>query len=235
MLPEYIAQTTAMPLGTLPEGSKRYLTGFGLAHEDPLSLVGAPRDVGAEVLSRSNPLLKGPLEWITGESFFQRGPMGGRPLEQMDPTLGRIGANIRQLTTGEETKYPEPVGGTGLEHAIANSPLSRLSTTLRTITDPRKYESPGAALGLGANLLTGFRVTDVSPGAQRAHMRQASQSFAEQLGARRMQLMNFPEEQIQRLAQEDPERARMAVALKNLWNKLARESRERRKREARHQ
>src|SRR5690606_963105 len=38
-IPEYVAETASIPLERLEDGSMRYLTGFGLAHEDPLSLI----------------------------------------------------------------------------------------------------------------------------------------------------------------------------------------------------
>lgn len=91
LLPEHIADTATIPLpARVNDGTKRYLTGLNMMFEDPLSLIGGPQSAGLEVLSRLNPLVKGPLEFITGRSLFQKGPRGGRPLDDLDPTLGRI-------------------------------------------------------------------------------------------------------------------------------------------------
>ena len=95
LVPDYVAETTAVPLGEDSEGNRNYITGFGLAFEDPLSFAGKGlRGAGLEALSRMHPLLKAPLEYSTGELFFQAGPDGGRDLKDADPLIGRTLANI---------------------------------------------------------------------------------------------------------------------------------------------
>ena len=90
MTPDYVAETTSIPLGEDAEGGRSYLTGAGLMMEDPLGFLGGGVRGGLlEAGSRLNPLLKAPLEWMAGQSFFQKGPMGGRRLEDLDPTIGR--------------------------------------------------------------------------------------------------------------------------------------------------
>lgn len=211
-LPDYIANTTSIPIpeGTPvigpTSGNPRYLTGLGLMHEDPLSFVGSPKDAGLELLSRMNPLLKAPLEYITGQSFFQKGPTGGRPLEDMDPLLGRLGAEL----TGREKSYKLPQA---LEVAAANSPASRVLSTARTALDPRK-NLPTAAL----NLLTGLRFSDVRPEAQDAKLREMLQAAEKELGAKSFQRTYFPKED---LAQMSPQDRAAATEQQILMNMLA--------------
>lgn len=161
-IPEHIADTAAVPvqedglgavLGMPKDGSQRFLTGLGLPFEDTLQFAGkGPQDLALEVLGRSNPYLTLPLEAATGQVFFQRGPDGGRPLEDTDPLLGRIASN---LTGGKEpVRYKND---RFVDQLLSHSPLSRAVTTLRTATDPRKRNVGGAM-----NLLTGVRVSDVS-------------------------------------------------------------------------
>lgn len=160
--PDYVAETAAIPLGKLEDGTQRFLTGFGLMHEDPMALLsGDAQGSMLELASRLNPLLRGPLEWTLGESFHHRGPGGGRDIDQLDPTLGRILANV----TGQPDAVRYPGSGT-IEHVLANSPVSRLLTTMRTLTDPRKDAATKAA-----NLATGVRVADISPAEQKRAIR----------------------------------------------------------------
>ncbi len=136
LTPEHIAATAAIPLAPGPTGADRFLTGFGFAHEDPTSFLGAGvRGALLEGLSRTNPIFgKGLAEFATGRSFFQRGPSGGRALTDLDPVLGRIGANV--LGRKEAFQLPQ-----GLEVGFSNSPLSRYGTAFRTATDTRKSEA----------------------------------------------------------------------------------------------
>lgn len=176
-MPDYVSQSTAIDLGETQDGSRSYITGLGLMHEDPLSMItarnGLPsiQDFMTELASRSNPIIKAPLELATGESFFQRGPMGGRDLEDMDPTVGRILSNVGlggELPSGRA----KPFISQTTEHLLANSPMARLLTTIRTATDARKWEGavlPGDKLLM--NLATGVRISDISPAAQDAVIR----------------------------------------------------------------
>lgn len=157
-LPEWIASTAAVPIGEEKDGTQRFLTGLGLMHEDVLGLVRHGVDsyhtlqnIGQELLGRSNPLIKGPVEFTAGKQFFT-----GRELEDLDSSLGRIVQNV----TGSE--YPPEVPIVA-DQIVSNSPLSRLVSSARTATDPRK-EWWAKAL----NLLTGARVTDVDMNLQRS-------------------------------------------------------------------
>ena len=183
MLPEHIADTAAIPLpARVSDGTKRYLTGLGLMFEDPLSMLGGPRQVGLEALSRMNPLVKGPLEWATGQTFFQKSPRGGRPLDDLDPTLGRILANV----TGQKDAVRTPQA---LEAILGNSPLTRGLTSVRQATDSRK-NWVDKLFGLG----TGVRVSDVSPQAQDAMLREWVQDAEKKIGGKTFTKSYIPDD-----------------------------------------
>jgi hypothetical protein len=220
MLPEHVADTAAIPFGQTADGSKRYLTGFGLMHEDPLGFFGSGlKGAGLEALSRMNPLVKGPLEFLSGQSFFQKGPEGGRSIDDLDPSLGRLLANV----AGSDKPVPTPQI---LEQVLANSPVSRLLSSARTLTDRRKHLSeslpvPGpAAL---ANLLTGVRFTDVSPAAQDALLRDTASKIMRDTGAKTFEKVYFPEDVLAGMSPEEQKAATQLMALKTLLASRAKE------------
>jgi hypothetical protein len=139
-LPEYLGQGLAVPLGEEDPstGLRRYLTRLDLPPEQALDFVKGGPDWLAQSLmgaaGQLNPLVKGPLEYATGKQFF----------------TGRDIGDLYSMT-----------GNQLLDTAIANSPLSRAATTLRTLTDPAKLASPAAASAIPLNLLTGLRVSDI--------------------------------------------------------------------------
>lgn len=206
--PDYVSETASVPLGKAADGTARYLTGFGLAAEDPLSLVGGPRAMGLEALSRLNPILKAPLEYATGEAFFQKGPEGGRNLSDMDPTIGRLLANV----TGKKQPVKIPFGQE-LDVLANNSPLSRVLSTARVATDTRKGN-----LGKAMNLGTGFKVTDVSPGAQDAVLRERAQDLEKKLGFNEFTRLHLPAEE---RAEMSPLQRQLADELLSLNRELA--------------
>lgn len=224
--PDYVADTASIPIGTLPDGSNRYITGFGLMTEDPLSLVPTSLRGGMmEVASRMNPLIKGPMEYMTGQSFFQKGPMGGRPLEDMDPTIARTIANVNELAGAPKQQRVKPFISPLFEQVMANSPASRALTTARTLTDPRKLSNP---LGLGFNLTTGVRMSDISPAAQDAILREQIQEEMKKLGARSFSNIYIPEEEKVGMNPEEREAAETLQAImKELQDRAKQRKRER--------
>lgn len=218
-LPEHISQTTAIPIGQSEDGTKRFVTGFGLMHEDPLSFLGGGvQGAMTETMSRMNPIPKSVIEWGTGESLFQRGPMGGRDLGDMDPTIGRLLSNI-----GESTGLMEPGSGpvrfpaqTPIEFMIGNSPFSRAASTARSAFDPRK-----SAAAKMANILTGTRVSDVSTKTQDAVLRDAATKLGKEIGAKEFSSIRFRKQDIANLEKVDPAAAEMAKAFNNLQNQLS--------------
>lgn len=209
VLPAHVADTTAIPLGTRDDGTKSYLAGFGLTPEAAAPYLTAPADpggAGMQGLAALTPLVKGPLELATGQSFFQR----GRKLSELDPSVGRTISNW----IGKE----DPVNILGdrgasrlAEHALANSPLSRFITTARSLSDPRK------TLGERANnLLLPTRITDVSPQQQERLLQQAASELADHYGARTWTNKYFPKDLIERAKKVNPELARQMDDLNTL-------------------
>ena len=219
LLPDYVANNTAIPLPGGPgDGTKRFLTGLGLMHEDSTQAIGAalgaitrgPQEPVIEAVSRLNPMfLKYPIEIASGKSMFQRGPDGGRPLESIDPTFGRTLSNI----LGREKPITFP-GSRHLEHALSNSPLSRLGTTARTLSDPRKRipgtPLPGASL---INTLTGFRVSDVSPQSQETVIRENIQKLQKSMGGKEFVKSFIPDDVLREMSPEDRAKAEQMMAL----------------------
>jgi hypothetical protein len=228
MTPDYVAETAAIPLGSSPDGSNRYLTGAGLMAEDPLSFMGSGLRGGLlEAGSRLNPLVKTPLEWGTGQSFFQKGPMGGRQLTDMDPTIGRTLANL----TGQKDAVKWP-GSEGMEFLLGNSPLSRAASSLRTLTGPlrtqldptMKGQLGTESLKTAVNLGTGFRITNVSPAAQEGILRERVQTLMRAAGGKTFTRAFIPNED---LAKMSPEERVNAVQLQATINTLARRAKAR--------
>lgn len=190
ILPEYVRQNLAIsnPFSdsASEDGGASYLTGFGLAHEDPMSymqnlaalgrgnFIEFATGAGREALSRTTPYLKAPLELLSGHSFFQSGPGGyGRRLTELDPPLGRTISNIGESLglRGEDegpVKLFEGLGLGGLgkaadravEFSVANSPFSRYLSTIQGIADPRPEKS---LVDKGMNLLTGLKLRAFTP------------------------------------------------------------------------
>ena len=236
LAPEYVRQTASMPVegdsvlskifGAPPEGVDRYVAGLGLMNEDLFSLAPDAGSLMREFLGRSNPLIKGPLEYATNQSFFQSGPEGGRSLDDMDPLIGRLLANV----TGQEDAVRLPKM---LEQAAANSPVARLLTTMRTLTDKRKQSDYGGFLPERTpgpatlfNLLSGIRVTDVSPGSRDAIVRDLLNREMKDTGASVFERVSFTKED---LAKMSPTERENAIKLQALANVLARRSKERKR------
>lgn len=225
-VPEHVSQSTAIPLGKIESGASRFITGLGLAHEDPLSFGPNIQSAGLELLSRTHPLIKGPIEMFTGESLFQRGPMGGRDLADMDPTIGRTISNITDRFTGEETVKARPFISQGVEHVLANTPFSRALTTMRTISDPRKLEGAVPGLAMATQLLTGVRLTDVSPQQSLRLQEERLGRGMRDLGAYGGQFTTFTKSQIAAAERTDPARAEEMKALNEQMKVVQRQKRE---------
>lgn len=238
LAPDYVRDTASMSvsqqnpilsslIGEAPEGTDRYLSGLGLMIEDLLSIGPGVRGTGQEALSRLNPMIKGPMEYFTNQSFFQAGPEGGRPLDELDPMLGRILSNV--TGQAEPVQLPQL-----LEVAAANSPFSRLLTTVRTLTDPRKkgdygalsealpFNLPGVPAAL--NLLTGVRVTDISPGAKDAVVRDLLNAEMKRTGASVFERINYTKAE---LAKMSPKEREAAITLQALANTIIKRTKKR--------
>ncbi len=214
LTPDYVAETAAIPTGTLEDGSQRYITGFGFQHEDPLSFAGGGVKGGLlEALSRLNPIAKAVPELASGQTFFQKGPVGGRPLEDLDPLLGRTLSNV----LGREKPVKLPAS---LEYLAANSPAARALTTARTLTDKRKWN-----LGGLANAATGVRVTDVSQASRDAIERERVAQVIKDMGGKSFQKVYIPKAELDAMT---PEERHQALLWQGVMNSLAERAKERR-------
>jgi hypothetical protein len=219
LVPDYVAETTSIPIpGQAEDGSKNYITGLGMAYEDPLSFFGKGlRGMGLEALSRTNPLIKAPLEYSTGEMFFQAGPMGGRDLPDADPLLGRALSNV--LGRENPVKLPEL-----LEVGLANSPASRYLSTLRQAADPRKSLAVKAS-----NLGTGVRIATVSEGSRDAILREQVAADLRALGGKQFVRSYVPESAKSGMS---PEELEQSTRLAGTMNELAKRAKARKARKA---
>ena len=216
LAPDYVRESASIPLGDalgpVPEGTDRYLAGLGLMHEDAFSFGPNMKGAGLELLGRTNPFIKAPLEMATGQSFFQKGPEGGRPLDDLDPLIGRLYANVTR--SEDPARLPQ-----WLEQTVANSPLARGLSTARQLTDRRKSwggdsRIPGPASLL--NVLTGLRITDVSPGSKDAIVRELLTKEQKDAGAAAFEVINFKTEDLAKMSPKDREHALRLQAFRNV-------------------
>lgn len=226
-VPDHIRQASSIRLGDKPGDVRSYLTSFGLMHEDPAAWLGtmATNDLRGgllEAMSNMNPLLKWIPEWAMGRTAFQRGPNGGRDLEDLDPTIGRIIANVSDSITGERTRKPDPFLSKEMEFVLANMPTSRWMTTLRTLTDPRK-----AWWEKLLNTTTGARISDVSPGAMDRVKSDYVDALMSDMGATKFTNLGFTDAQEQAM---DPDTLLKARLLESIKAKIAKDQKERAKR-----
>jgi hypothetical protein len=220
ILPDYVAESLAIPLGTNADGSEQFLRGLGLMEEDIFGVINPQDPIKgglAELAGRLNPLIKAPIELASNQSFFQQ----GRPLDQMDPTIGRLISNVQSLATGEEQKLPAWRAGI-LDHLLANAPSARATTTLRQLTDRRKLPEILGGLegntgaGLLANLMTGLNVSDVSEGAMDKQLRDLVGDSYSSIGGRSFETIYLPEEVKANLTPEQLAEVERLKALKRL-------------------
>lgn len=216
--PDHVASSTSIPLGTGDDGTRKYITGLGLMHEAPIDMVFGSNPI-LKQMSSMNPLLQAPLQLGTKESFFQEGPMGGRDLSAMDPPLGRIASNVASVFGRESTDPITFPGSDALEFVISNSPLSGIVNTGRTMSDTRK-----GIFDKAANLATGIRVTDVSPAAQDAVLRERIQQLQRELGGRDFDTVTINAE---RLARMSPSQRAAYEELKRASNTLTKRAKQR--------
>lgn len=114
-IPDYLGQGVALPMSQEEDGRQRFLSHFGLPFEDVTKLIGGGphpiRQSAMEAASEMNPILKMPLELLSGKQFYS-----GRDLADLHG----------------------PTGNVAVDQLLMNSPLSRVYTTGRTLLDERK-------------------------------------------------------------------------------------------------
>lgn len=210
-LPEHVKATfaldvTGMPLvGGAEPGSSQYMTGFGLMFEDTINMLptGGASDFFRDIVGRTNPLLKGPLEWAFGRSSFQGGPMGGRDLASMDPSLGRIFTQLGIQDPLPNEQAAPAFGSRGLEFALANSPVSRLLSTTKGLLDyDRKSLTQRAS-----NALLGMKLTTVNQQQRRRGVRELMNARMKEAGVRPFETYQPSQEYIKGLPEGEERKA----------------------------
>ena len=224
LLPEYVANTAAIPLGQTPEGSKRYLTGASLMFEDPMQFLGGGLGGGTlEAMSRMAPIPKYLAELATGQSFFQRGAYGGRSLDDLNPPMGQTLANIQEMATGVKPARTKPVIGDWFEQ-IAGTLIpgaSTVTTAARKASEPER-----GVLEKAMNLGTGFQTSLIRPAAQDAILDELIRKEQRKLGGRSFTKTFIPEEV---KATFDPVERLTASRIAALADELAARKKERKK------
>ena len=216
-LPEHVKNQFALKVTDMPligggeAGSDQYLAGFGLMFEDTLSMLptGGASEFFRNIIARTNPLVKAPAEWAFGRSSFQGGPFGGRDLTSMDPLLGRIltSAGIQEELPNRQAA--PAFGSRGLEFALANSPVSRLLSTARVLSDDRKT-IPQKAM----KSLLGMQMTTVQPQQRRYQAHEIINARLKELGVRPFVTYNPSKEYIEGLPEgQEKESLRISKAL----------------------
>jgi hypothetical protein len=183
-MPDYVAKGLSIPIGESEDGSKTYLTGLNLMHEQPVGLMDSfltgpsisDKVQGGlfELASQTAPPIKLLGELATNRSMFLSGPDGGRSLDSLDPPAGRMLANL----TGRDEAYKIP-GGKLSEALISNSPISRYVHTVRQATDDRKGVGQRAV-----STLFGAKMSTISPAAQDAVLRERASALMRDLGGK---------------------------------------------------
>jgi hypothetical protein len=193
-VPFQYQDTTAINLGKADDGTVKYLTSLGLMHEDAVkyagnALQGDWRGLMQQVLSSASPASKWLVEASTNTSLFSQGPMGGRRLDDLDPSLGRLATNLGLQEEGP-SRRATPVGGPLLESMLAASPASRIISMAKiATTDPKR----SSAIEKVARLLSGIRVEAVSQEQITRDIRDRLNAIQVQSGARPLTIVTGTE------------------------------------------
>lgn len=239
LLPESVQQTAAIQLPSDEPGGMKFLSTLGFMEEPlygtaapllqvPFSMaqaVGLPVKAGAtpmqaggeffrEVLSQTNPLVKGIAEWAFGRStYFGGGEAGGRELRSLTPPVGQLvsriagAAGIEYPSLPMGMRYGDPITRP-MEYIAGTLPTARFVSTASGLLDPRKNY-----LERAINLALGLKTTDVSAAQMAAQQNEALRSAMQAYGARVFTKPYFRPED---LANMDPVARRQADLLNNM-------------------
>jgi hypothetical protein len=184
-VPYQYLDSAAVPIGQADDGALKYLTSLGMMHEDAVkyagnALQGDARGLMQHALSSANPAAKWFIEYSTNTSLFSQGPMGGRRLDDLDPTMGRIATNIG-LQSEDASGRARPVGSSMLESLASAGPLSRMLSTAKMLTTSSDRLSSGDKV---LRMLSGVRVENVTQEQVTRDLRDRLNAIQIQLGAR---------------------------------------------------
>lgn len=212
-VPYDLQDSAAIPLGKNEEGDLRYITNLGLMHEEAVRYLGAPvtgvRPLLQKIIGSSSPFVKGIVEYGMNTSTFFDGPMGGRRLDDLDPSIGRILANIG-LREIPPSGRPEPFGGPMVEAMAANSPLAAALSYLKVMTESRDRRGLREK---AVNLLTGLRTRQITPEMLSRELRDRLNAEQVKLGARPVTIVSGTKGLSQRYSEtgSDEEVAKLAM------------------------
>lgn len=222
-VPDYVSEGVSFPLGVNDDGTRHYLTGLGLMHEQPVGLLNPnPQKFLFGLASQLNPVPKAAVEAATNESLFQSSPQGGRSLDDLDPLIGRTASNVANTLGLSERKTPYKLPKM-LELAAANSPAARYLSTTRVFFDPRK-----SLMQKTVGTQTGLRITSVSPGAQDAILRERAEAIIRDLGGKVFERPYFSQEEMADMDSATKEKAEQWMDLMRILGRRARQRSEQR-------
>ena len=195
-----------------------------MMHEDPLQFLGGvtsrgpwkaatsmAKTAGQEFVGRVAPHLKIPVELVTGRSLWQYGPRGGRALADQYGYIGGLAGQILD----RPVKLP-PV----IEQIPQALGAGRWLSSIGKAVDPRKTIPQKAV-----NLLTGARLTTVTPEQQEKVIGETIDEMMTDLGARQFEILHFPDWYMQKLPPAEQQKRRDLQNLRNALDKRRRENR----------
>ena len=218
--PTYVSKGLSIPIGMNPDGTRHFITGLGLMHEQPVQQLAPvfgfdPAKTFFAGISNMNPILKAPLELAFDESSFQEGVSGGVDLDDARPPVGQMITNLLD----REDEQPVRLGK-AFEVVAGSSPLSRYIKTISQMSDDRK--------GIGGRFIapmTGFRITSVSPERQDAVLRERAEEYLQGIGGRQFVKRYIPDDVYERMSDEDKAIADKYMALIEVLGKRGKERR----------
>lgn len=221
-IPDNVTDGTAIPIGESADGTKRFINNLGLMHEPAVKMLGAAlglntRGVGYDLAGMLHPAIRTAAEHTTGQSFYQRGQEQTNLFPTVGGTLSNLGVQAGVLPeNAKPISYP---GSNAVEMALQLSPLIRAGTAARTLSDPRKSGLEGAA-AKAANLLSGIKVTDVSPQKQKYELIRRAEALAKSEGAKSRSDVYFSAKELAELKDSDPKQYERQKELQGLLNAL---------------
>ena len=198
--PTYVSKGLSIPIGATDDGTRTFITGLGLMHEQPVQQIAPllslnPARTAFAAISNMNPVIKAPLELAFDESSFQEGVSGGVDLDDARPPVGQMLSNLMDKESGQPVRL-----GKTFEVMAGSSPLSRYIKTVSQMSDDRK-----GIMGRYVAPLTGLRVTSVSPERQDAVLRERAEGYLQSIGARKFEKRYIPDDVYESMSPEDKE------------------------------
>jgi hypothetical protein len=240
-VPDYVLDSSGVPVQRKDDGTLQYLTGLGLMHEPATKILGQAvtgattgdlRPLGLNALSQLNPFISHPIEQAAGVSFAREGDATAN----MESNSGRLLSNMAVLAG---LRHPDagPVkfaGQSALDFVGGLTPADRLLSTARQLTDTRRgigklimQDEPitaaqaGYELGVGVGpAVSGLRVTDISPQKQLVTLRQRAEKIAQEAGARTRNDVYFSRAERDKMKEANPALAAKQEEIQKLLNSL---------------